>query len=246
MIHRFDTIDSTNTHLKNLADRGCPAGTAVIARSQTGGRGRLGRSFHSPAGSGIYFSYLLRPNCPPEKLMHLTCAVAVAMCDAVEKATGLRPGIKWTNDLVWGKQKLGGILTELGFQDGFVSYAVVGIGINCDQTPDDFPPELRSMATSLSFVTGKAVDKTLLEEAMLNALNAMAENLHQTEAILHAYRQNCITLGQEISVIRGDQVRHGKALDVDADGALVVEFTDGTIAPVSSGEVSVRGMYGYL
>ena len=139
MLHRFETIDSTNTYLKQLAEAGAEGGTAVIAHSQTGGRGRLGRSFHSPAGSGIYLSYLLRPNCKPEGLMHLTCAVAVAMCDAVEKTTGLRPGIKWTNDLVWQKRKLGGILTELGFENGLVSYAVVGIGINCTQTEEDFP-----------------------------------------------------------------------------------------------------------
>ena len=246
MLHRFETIDSTNTYLKQLAEAGAEGGTAVIAHSQTGGRGRLGRSFHSPAGSGIYLSYLLRPNCKPEGLMHLTCAVAVAMCDAVEKTTGLRPGIKWTNDLVWQKRKLGGILTELGFENGLVSYAVVGIGINCTQTEEDFPRELRSIATSLSAVSGKAVDMAALEEQMLAALQTMAESLDRKEDILRRYRSDCVTLGQQVCVVRADEVTHGTALDVDGDGALVVRFEDGSVHAVSSGEVSVRGMYGYL
>ena len=246
MLHRFETIDSTNTYLKQLAEAGAEGGTAVIAHSQTGGRGRLGRSFHSPAGSGIYLSYLLRPNCKPEELMHLTCAVAVAMCDAVEKTTGLRPGIKWTNDLVWQKRKLGGILTELGFENGLVSYAVVGIGINCTQTEEDFPQQLRSIATSLSAVSGKAVDMAALEEQMLAALQTMAESLDRKEDILRRYRSDCVTLGQQVCVVRADEVTHGTALDVDGDGALVVRFEDGSVRAVSSGEVSVRGMYGYL
>ena len=246
MLHRFETIDSTNPYLKQLAEAGAEGGTAVIAHSQTGGRGRLGRSFHSPAGSGIYLSYLLRPNCKPEGLMHLTCAVAVAMCDAVEKTTGLRPGIKWTNDLVWQKRKLGGILTELGFENGLVSYAVVGIGINCTQTEEDFPQQLRSIATSLSAVSGKAVDMAALEEQMLAALQTMAESLDRKDDILRRYRSDCVTLGQQVCVVRADEVTHGTALDVDGDGALVVRFEDGSVRAVSSGEVSVRGMYGYL
>lgn len=246
MIHRFDTIDSTNTHLKQLAEAGAESGTAVIAHAQTGGRGRLGRSFHSPAGSGIYLSYLLRPNCRPDELMHLTCAVATHMCDAIEKATGLRPGIKWTNDLVYGKRKLGGILTELGFDNGLVSYAVVGIGINCTQAEADFPPELRSIAASLAAVTGNPVDKSALEREMLSALEAMAQHLSDKESVLLKYRKDCITLGQKVCVIRGEEISYGTALDVDSEGALVVRFEDGSIRAVSSGEVSVRGMYGYL
>ena len=127
-IHYYPTIDSTNTQAKHLAAQGAPHGTVLIAGHQTGGRGRLGRSFHSPEGLGIYLSVILRPNCLAKDLMHLTCATAVAMCDAVEAAAAFRPGIKWTNDLIWGKRKLGGILTELSLNpDGAVDYAVVGI-----------------------------------------------------------------------------------------------------------------------
>ena len=246
MLHRFETIDSTNTYLKQLAEAGAEGGTAIIARSQTGGRGRLGRSFHSPAGSGIYLSWLLRPNCRPEALMHLTCAAAVAMCDAVEKATGLRPGIKWTNDLVHEKRKLGGILTELGFENGLVSYAVVGIGINCTQKAEDFPEEIRSIATSLAAVTGKPVDIAALEREMLSALEAMAQTLADKETVLVKYRSDCVTIGQQVCVVRGEEISYGTALDVNGEGALVVRFDDGSVRAVSSGEVSVRGMYGYL
>ena len=152
----FDSIDSTNTYLKKQAILGAPHGTAAIADCQTLGRGRMGRSFQSPGGCGIYLSVLLRPNCPPQDLMHLTCAAAEAMCDAVETTTGLRPGIKWTNDLVVGNRKIAGILTENGLNaQGLVDYAIIGTGINCSQQPEDFPPELRSTAGSLAMALGR-------------------------------------------------------------------------------------------
>lgn len=247
MIHRFDTIDSTNNRAKDMAQQGAPHGTVLIARHQTGGRGRLGRSFHSPPGSGIYLSMILRPSCRPDKLMHLTCAAAVAMCDAIQAATGFRPGIKWTNDLVWSKRKLGGILTELGFDGADLSYAVVGVGINCTQSSEDFPPELKDMAASLSMATEKAVDMTRLEEEMIRALDHMSACLlTEKGSVLQRYRTDCVTLGKEISVVCGDLIRHGKALDVDDDGGLTVIFADGSTETVAFGEVSIRGMYGYL
>ena len=111
-LYYFDTIGSTNDEVRKMAKQGAAHGTVLIAGHQTDGHGRRGRSFHSPAGSGIYMSVLLRPNCIPTELMHLTCAAAVAMCNAVERTAGVRPGIKWTNDLVFQKRKLGGILPE--------------------------------------------------------------------------------------------------------------------------------------
>ena len=247
-LHCFASIDSTSDHLRSLARQGAPHGTAVIAAHQTNGHGRMGRSFHSPEGKGIYLSILLRPNCAALDLMHLTCAVAVAMCDAVEAAASLRPGIKWTNDLVYGKRKLGGILTELMFRpDGTVDGAIIGIGINCLQKPEDFPPEIRDIATSLAMVTGREVPPAPMAAAMLEALHRMDGILLSGKRdILSRYRENCITIGQEISLLRGDAVRYGTALSVDEDGALVVAFRDGTVQTVNSGEVSVRGMYGYV
>ena len=239
----FDTIDSTNTQAKILAARGAPHGTVLIADHQTGGRGRLGRTFLSPAGTGIYMSMILRPHCPPGQLMHLTCAAAVAMCGAVEKAAGVRPGIKWTNDLVYRDRKLAGILTELGFSpDGNVDWAVIGVGINCLQSPGDFDASIRSFAGSVAMFApcGRAV----LAAAMAQALWDM--DLSRKDAVMAAYRRDCITLGREVSLVRADGiVRRGRAVDIGADGELMVEFTPGVREAVSSGEVSVRGMYGY-
>ena len=246
--HFFPEIGSTNDHLKTLARQGAPHGTVLIADRQTGGHGRRGRTFLSPGGVGIYLSILLRPNCGFQDLMHLTCATGVAMCDAVEASAGFRPGIKWTNDLVFRKRKLGGILTELGFTpQGTVDYAIVGVGINCCQQPGDFAPEIREIAGSLSSVTGTAVDRSRVAAAMMEALYRMdLDLLSGKQQMLERYRWDCITLGQEISLVRGDEVRHGKALDVDEEGALVVRFSDGHLEAVNSGEVSVRGMYGYI
>ena len=247
-VHYLPEVDSTNDRLKILAAQGAPHGTAVITDHQTGGHGRRGRSFLSPPGVGIYLSMLLRPECPPADLMHLTCAVGVAMCDAIEKAAGFRPGIKWTNDLVCARRKLGGILTELRLdKSGNVDYAIIGIGINCCQRETDFPEEIRTVAGSLAMVTGAPVDRARLAAAELEALHRMSTDLLPRKAqIMAQYRKDCITLGQEVSLVRGEEVRHGLARDIDEDGALVVRFPDGHTEAVNSGEVSVRGMYGYV
>lgn len=242
------SVDSTNDFLKKLAAEGAPQGTVILSDHQTGGHGRRGRSFLSPPGVGLYLSILLRPECPPTRLMHLTCASGIAMCDAIEKSVGFRPGIKWTNDIVYERRKLGGILTELRLNStGLVDYAIVGIGINCCQSPQDFPPEIRDVAGSLAMVTGQAVDRFRVAAAELDALHAMSAGLlTDQESMLTQYRRDCITIGQEVSLVRGEEIRHGTALDVDNAGALVVLFPDGHTEAVNSGEVSVRGMYGYV
>ena len=243
----FDTIDSTNTRAKALAAQGAPHGTVLIADHQTVGRGRLGRTFLSPAGTGVYMSVILRPGCPPAELMHLTCAAAVAACDAVEKAVGIRPGIKWTNDLVSGRKKLGGILTGLGLRpDGTVDYAIIGIGINCCQGPQDFPPDIADMAASLAMIAEKEIDRARVAAAMMEALWHMGDTLlTEKDVMLQRYRRDCITLGQDVVLVRGDEKRYGTALDIDEEGALIVRYDNGEIAAVNSGEISVRGMYGY-
>ncbi len=242
----FDTIDSTNTHAKRLAADNAPAGTVLIADCQTAGRGRLGRQFQSPEGQGIYMSVILRPGCPPEQLMHLTCAAAVAMCDALEDAVGIRPGIKWTNDLVFEGRKLAGILTELSVspKTGLVDWAVIGVGVNCCQRAADFSREIQSFAGSLAMATGCAVSRPEVAAAMISGFFEMEQALFQPW--MARYRANCITIGKEISLVRGDLVQHGLALDVDDKGALIVRFSDGSVEAVNSGEISVRGLYGYV
>lgn len=248
-IQYFDCIPSTNDLAKQLAQNGAPHGTVLLSDSQSAGRGRMGRSFLSLPGHGIYMSVLLRPRCKPEALMHLTCATAVALCDAVEQSCGIRPGIKWTNDLVFDERKLAGILTELSLDpsSGLVDYAIIGVGINCTQKSKDFPPELRSIASSLTAAMGKNVRREQIASAVLEHLSQMDSQLFShKDAIMMQYRADCITLGRDISLVRGDDIQYGHALDITDDGALLVRFSDGSTAAVNSGEVSVRGMYGYV
>ena len=246
-LHWYPQTDSTNTQAKLLAKAGAPHGTVLIAGHQTGGRGRMGRTFQSPEGKGVYLSAILRPACKPDDLMHLTCAAGVAMADAVEAVSGIRPNLKWINDLVIGTKKLGGILVEMSVDKGFVDYAVVGIGINCLQNREDFHPDIRDMAISLRQACGKAIPPQQLAAAMVEALWKMSHTLFcEKDRLMAAYKAGCITLGQEIQVLRFDTVRPGKAIDLDTEGGLVVEYPDGTIETVASGEVSVRGMYGYV
>lgn len=242
-IHYFDTIDSTNTYAKKLASEGAPAGTVILAGHQTAGRGRLGRSFSSPENMGIYLSLILRPDCKPTDIMHLTCAAGVAACNAIDDP---HVGIKWTNDLVIGKRKLGGILTELSVDPitQKVAWVVVGIGINCCQGRWQFPAEIRDMACSLDM---DWQDVPWLTANLIRSLCQMDQDLLTKKLeIMASFRQKCVTIGSEISVVRGDDVRHGRAVAVDDEGGLLVEYPDGTLETVTSGEVSIRGMYGYV
>lgn len=248
LLQYYPRVDSTNTLAKQLAADGAPHGTVLVAGCQTGGRGRMGRSFHSPANTGLYFSLILRPSCAPSQLMHLTCAAGVALSQAVEDLTGCQAGLKWINDLVCGGRKVAGILTEMSLNaNAMVDYAVVGIGVNCRQQLSDFPVELRDAAGSLRTQTGVEVLPAHLAAALMNRLLETDRLLLTGKADLIAkYRARCITLGKEVSVLRADSLRHGTALGLDDDGGLIVRFTDGSTETVNSGEASVRGLYGYL
>ena len=241
MLLCYPTLVSTNDTAKELAVAGALGGTTVIADSQTGGRGRMGRSFHSPAGCGIYLSRILRPGCSPTQLMHLTCAVAVTVCDAIEKACGFRPGIKWVNDLIAHKRKLGGILTEMSLHtNGNVNYCVIGIGINCAATA--MPAELSSIAISLEEALGHPVERDAVIVALMDSLSDMEDRLTDHQYWIRRYRADCVTLGNEIRVI-AQPPYFAKALDVDENGALVLSLPDGTEKIIAAGEVSIRGMY---
>lgn len=245
----YEEVTSTNDLAKAMAQEGAPEGTVVTAAAQTAGRGRLGRSFHAPKGLGVYLSVILRPDCTPDKLMHLTCATAAAMCDAVECCTGMRPQIKWTNDLVAENKKLGGILTELSVNPstGKVDWVIVGIGINCCHRSEDFPPDIRDMATSLLQWTRSSIRPGHLAGYMVQSLYEMRQKLlRHKDDILQAYRADCMSVGQQVVLLRSDEKRYGTALDIASDGGLVVRFEDGTVETVQSGEISVRGLYGYV
>ena len=235
----LDTVPSTNDYAKNLARQGAAHGTAVMAKCQTAGRGRMGRSFLSPEG-GLYLSVILRPRERAEKLMALTAMLAAAACDAVEQVCGIRPGIKWINDLVLDGKKLAGVLTELSLTaDGCVEYAVCGIGINCNGDLSSLSPEVRKIATSLLEQTGKQTDISALTEAMVHRWTNPDINWLET------YRRDCVTLGKTVRILGAEEYT-ATAVDIDHDGALVVKTEDGELHRVFSGEVSVRGLYDYV
>ena len=240
----LDTIDSTNTYAKTLAAQGAAHGTVVIADHQTGGRGRLGRSFASPKGKGVYLSVILRYDAPPSALMHLTCMAAEAVRRAVSDAAGPDCGIKWINDLVVGKKKLCGILTELvSTPQGFA--VIVGAGVNCGQLPEDFPPEVAPMATSLR-QCGCPTDRCAIAAAMIRQFSLADRDMLSPGSWMDSYRRHCLTIGQDVKILRGEEVRFAHVDGMDDQGALLVMLADGTQETVFSGEVSVRGMYGYL
>ena len=247
-IHWYDTIGSTNDLARELAQSDAPSGTVILAAQQTNGHGRMGRSFCSPKGAGVYLSCILRPNCKPSQLMHLTCAAAVAAMEAVAEASGIMPGIKWTNDLVIGRRKLGGILTALQIDPntGLVDCAIIGIGINCLQQEADFPEDIRSIACSLDMHTENSYPAALAA-ALIRRLELInRELLTNKQSHMDIYKANCITLGREVSWAAGEEIRHGTAIDLDEDGGLILRLSDGRVQSAAFGEVSIRGMYGYL
>lgn len=245
----LESVDSTNTYAKKLSPPEAPDGTVIVANYQTGGRGRLGRSFASPRGCGVYMTVVLRPHVPPARLMHLTALVAEAVCQAVFDATGLRPGIKWANDLVIGQRKLCGILTELSVEaeSGMVDSVIIGVGVNCNHRLEDFPPEVRPMATSLAMELGKPIDRNRVAAAMICRLREMSEEYLTRKADWIArYTADCVTVGQDVQVISGSTIRTAHADGIDENAALLVTYDNGEQAAVFSGEVSIRGMYGYV
>lgn len=244
----LDTVDSTNNEVKRRAVDAVPDGLAVVAAQQTGGRGRRGRTFVSPPG-GLYLSALLRPQCPLEQVSALTAWSAVAVCDAVEQVCGVRPGVKWPNDVILDGRKLCGILTELELEGetAALRYVVVGIGVNLSQTEADFGPEVAPVAISLAQALGTAPRRAEVAAALLDALDRLDRDFPgKWDSWLERYRKDCITVGKPVQVLQGSQARTGTAVGVDDSFALVVRWEDGTEEALSSGEVSVRGLLGYV
>ena len=243
-INVLPTVDSTNTYAKAQATLGAPHGSVYITGRQTGGRGRRGRTFVSPPG-GVYLSVLLRPQREAAELLWLTAAVAVAIRRAIRDCCPADVGIKWTNDLVIGKRKVCGILTELSCEaeSGRLEYAVIGIGINCNTEIEQLPPEVRPIATSLADITGRELDPNELALALIRRLQELAEVLEgDRRPWMLEYRRACVTLGKRVVLLRGGEQIPAFALDVNEDGGLVVRYEDGSIGTVNSGEVSVRGV----
>ena len=239
-VQLLPSCTSTNDLLKTRED--APDGMVLVTGCQTGGRGRLGRRFASPEG-GVYLSILLRPEIEPQKLLHLTAMSAVAMRRAVFDCCGVEAELKWVNDLIVGGKKLCGILTEWVGTDR----VIIGIGVNCNTAPADFPPEVRPMATSLRELTGGPVDPNALAGAMAFRLRQMSRVLLTEKAAWMAeYAAACVTVGKPVQLLRGDFREEAFAEGIDEDGGLIVRLKSGQRTTVNTGEVSVRGLYGYV
>ena len=241
-----EELDSTNRLLMQMGADGAAHGTLAVTELQTAGRGRRGRSWYSPKGSGIWMSLLLRPKLPAEKTPMLTLAAAMAAYDALAPYTD-GCAIKWPNDIVIHGKKVCGILTELGFAPDGSCYCVIGIGINVN-TPD-FAEDLKPIAASLFTETGKTYDRMPIINDLWTAFEGYYEQWESTgdlSLFKESYNRRLVNIGRTVR-IEGDNVKEtGTALGIDETGNLGILLTDGTVRHVMSGEVSVRGVLGYV
>ena len=235
-------MDSTNHLALELAAEGAAHGTVVLADSQSAGRGRHGRQWASPPGLNIYMSVILRPEEASGlssfpgivPLMAGLCAVS-----AIRESTGLTPSLKWPNDILAGEKKLGGVLLEARSRGGRMRYAVLGIGINVNSGIDDFPPELRDTATSLSLETGSHTDMEAMTRALVHHLSdtiGLMDSKAGIDSILGMYRAACSTLGRQVKALMEGEDAVGLAQDIDPSGRLLLS-TGGKLMPLSSADI---------
>jgi BirA family transcriptional regulator, biotin operon repressor / biotin---[acetyl-CoA-carboxylase] ligase len=235
-------IASTNDAVMAAGQEGRPEGYAVLADRQVNGRGRLGRTWASPPRVGIYTSILLRPPLPTQQTPLLTLIVGLAVAEAIWAVACVRPGLKWPNDVLLQGKKVAGILTEMASVGRRVSHVGVGIGINVHHGPEDFPVEVQASATSLRLATERVLDRGELAAALYDALDRWYAAFCSGDraGILQAAREQSATLGRIVTVESGTDRWQGVALDLDADGALLVRGVDGVVRRVLADDVSIR------
>lgn len=241
----YPEVESTNEVAISVAQNGGPEGTVIIADKQTKGQGRLQREWYSPKGKGLWFSIILKPNIDPIKVSQLTLVAAVATADAVNKVTGLSPGIKWPNDLLINGRKFCGILSEGQIGNEGIDYVILGIGLNVNLDFYDFSLDIRSKATSLKIEAGKHIERTQLFREILCQLEKWYEVWLREgfEPIGLAWKERNITLGQLVQVNSFQEVFDGKAIDIDNEGALIVKDKNNKIYHFNSGEISLNTEY---
>lgn len=239
-IESYRTIGSTNTLLKERAAAGAQEGLVAVAAEQTAGRGRRGRSFYSPGGTGLYISVLLRPRIPADSAVRITTMAAVAMSDAVESLSGKSAAIKWVNDILLEGNKVCGILTEasLNMETGALDYAVLGAGVNVYPPEHGFPAELRGIAGSV-FSSRQDGARSRLAGAFLSRFFALY-HAEDPSAYIEEYRRRCAAIGRRVRVLLPDGERGALCTGVDDRCRLCVTYDDGTTAALSSGEISIR------
>ena len=237
-----DSIDSTNTLAKGLANEGCPNGLVVVAEEQGAGKGRLSRGWISPYAKGIWFSVVLKPPFLPQEASKCTLLAAVAVVKAVMRIACVHAAIKWPNDILLMGRKLVGILTEMNAEFGHINYVVIGTGINTNATPDDYPEDVKDIAVSVADAATEQFTRVDLLCDILKNMEDLYEKalLDGFAPILEEWRKYSCTLGQEVKVMAPDCTYFGKAEDIDEDGLLIVRKVDGTLEKVMAGDVSIR------
>jgi BirA family biotin operon repressor/biotin-[acetyl-CoA-carboxylase] ligase len=223
VLHCFDEVSSTNDVARELAEAEAAHGEVVVAERQTAGRGRRGRPWASPPGRNLYLSAVLRPDLPPQRAPEITLVASVALCDVARQA-GVAAGIKWPNDLMASGRKLAGILTEMASEPDRLSWVVLGVGVNLNARPEDFPPELRAEATSVAIERGQPAPRALFAAALLKALEEWLDRHADAgfEPVREAWRERSVTLGRPVRVSTEGRDLEGVAEDIDESGALLV------------------------
>lgn len=234
----YDTIDSTNDEAKRQWKENKKAPCLFVSDEQTGGRGRRGRSFYSPKGTGLYMSLLLQPKAGLEDAVHITTATAVIVAKALKKCTGADIGIKWVNDLYLGDKKICGILTEAVMEPDATENPAVVVGIGINLSTEVFPAELREIAGGLG-AFGISADINALTARIVNGLLDFSKDMHDC-SFVDDYRKMSVVLGKEIRYNEGDALITARALDIDSEGGLMVELQDGSIRILKTGEITVR------
>lgn len=242
----LDTVDSTNDEAKRQADAGAGHGMVVVAETQTAGKGRRGRAFDSPKHTGVWMSLVIKDDIEPINASMLTLVMGLAVVRAVETLTSLRPQIKWPNDLILQGKKLCGILTEMSMQMDCINHIVIGVGINVHN--GSFPEDIRPVATSVALENGEKVSRSQLIVQVLKQFEQYYDIFMETQdlsKLMNEYNACLINQGKQVKVLapKGEYV--GQALGINAEGELLVE-TEDQVRMVSSGEVSVRGVLGYV
>lgn len=233
---------STQEEARQRAELDAPEGTVIIAEEQTGGKGRMGRKWFSPSGKGIWMSLILRPQQAIEYTSQLTLLTGVAVCRAIRKTTALQVGIKWPNDILLNHRKICGILLESIIEDKVVRYCIAGIGISVNVDSEEYPEELRDIATSLKIANGASVDRTMLIAAVLEEFETLYK-LYNEEGfvpIASLWEALSVTINQEVVINTVQGLREGVAIGLDPSGALLVDIGMGNIVPVISGDVKLK------
>lgn len=239
-IRLLPEVESTNTLAVEMAQKGAPEGTVIAAEKQTGGKGRLGRTWISPRGN-LYLSVVLRPDIPPHKAPLITLMGAVAAASAIRKQFSLQAGIKWPNDIFIAGKKAGGLLTEMSAEPDRVKHVVLGIGIDVNMDLKELPEDVRRLSTTLSAAAGEKIDRTLLLQSIITELDRWYQLFLKNEAaVLKEWEEFNVTLGKRVAVVSGVGVVHeGMAQGIDNEGRLILKLDDGSLHVVAAGDVTI-------